>query len=246
MEDLELPPSPMYFPDYAKNEKYQIRIHKTFEEIDNQFAKYKYESSKSFGFQHEADEEVERTHCHLYFFGLKKHRTTVDQFMRERFKGNSEFSVSQTCGKNKRELDIVGAWIYGTTEKLIEPKFTHGLIEEEILYLQYKAEEFWTSYRKAQEAKKKTFEIMEIVIEKEKKDNVFANYLEKVWTNPECLHWTQSDFKRWIIADYLRQCKPAPRVMDLNRYAYSLFMLRDKNKTEFTRHEIHLDQYEMR
>jgi len=231
--------------EFHKNEKYQIRVHREFDELDNFFCKYRYDSELSFGFQHEADDQVSRTHTHLYFFGLKKRRNTVDDYVRSRFKGNKEFSISQTCGKDKRELDVVGAWIYGTTHELLEPRFTHGLSEGNIAALKQHAQEFWEKLEQKAAAGIKSFEIMEIIIEKEKRDNIFMHYLEKVWTNPDCKGWTISQFKKWIIADYLSQCKPVPRIMDLNRYSYSLFMLRNKPE-RITPEEIRLDEYEMR
>lgn len=242
-DSLIVPEPPMKFPQYDKTEKWQIRVHRSYDELDNCFVKYRYDSDKAFGFQHDADEEVSRTHCHLYFFGLKKKKQTIHEFFASRFKGNQEFSISQTCGRDKRELDIVGAWCYGTTEKLLEPRFTHNLKDDEIAYLKEYAAEFWQKIKVAREKKITKFEILEIVIEKEKKDNIFASYLERVWGNPDCINWGIGDFKKWIIADYLSQCKPAPRLMDLNRYAYSLYMLRDPKKEKITRDEIRTVEY---
>lgn len=226
---------------------WQMRIHKTFDELDNFFVKYKFESKISFGFQHEADNEVSRQHTHLYFFDLVKTKQTLSEVIGKRFgKGNGNFSVSQTCGKDKRRLDIIGAWIYGTTEYLYEPKFTWGLTDEQIAYLKERAAAFWADVERAKAQKNTVVQLVEVVVEKEKQDNVFRKYLEKMWNTPETISWTQARFKKWIIADYLSQCKPCPRALDLNRYAYSLWMLRDKNRGNIGIDEVDLQLYEMR
>lgn len=233
--------------EFPQKECFQVRIHREYDEIKDMLEDYVAQSAIAFGFQHEADEEVSRTHCHTYYFGLKKAKNTVDKYFRSRFTGgNADFSVSQTCGKKKRPLDVVGAWNYGTTEKLLEPTYTHGLSEEEIKYLRLQAIEFWNKI-KAARAKPKgqnTVEIIEVVIEKEKRDNVWLRYFEKMMLNKaEMKTWSRDKIRRWIIADYLNQCKAPPRVADVNRYSFGLYILsRKENNDDLNLDDVHLGQ----
>lgn len=215
---------------FPSKEQFQVRIHREYKFIENTFQDYIDNSVISFGFEHEADDEVSRTHVHHYFFGLKRTRQTIDAYCRRYYSTNSEFSVSQTCGKKKRPLDVRGAWIYGTTEKLLEPKWTRGLSEDELMWLRMEAIDFWNKIKESAQTKT-AVQVVEVVIEKDKKDNIWTDYYEKVfleWRKGEeskFKNFTLDMFKRWITADYLNKGKAPPRVADRNRYAYGLYVL---------------------
>ena len=146
---------------WPSKDMYQVRIHIPYDDLnDTPYLDYFEETEVGFVFEHEADDEVNRTHCHMYFFGLKKARTTVDGFFRGKLRGNGDFSVSQTCGKKKRPLDLVGAWCYGTKEKLLEPKLVKGLSPEEQTWLRIEAIEFWKRISDARNATQKKIEII--------------------------------------------------------------------------------------
>lgn len=211
---------------------WQVRIHRDYFTVKDVMTEYLEQSDIAFIFQHDADDEVSRTHCHVYCFNLRRQRSTIDGYLRKRFnKGNGDFSVSQTCGKKKRPLDVIGAWIYGTKEEAIEPSYTKGLNESEIAFLKQEAVEFYQKLNEARKSRDKALEIVEVIIEKEKRDNIWTDYYETVFlewkkgTLSRFYHWTLDRFKRWIVADYLNKGKAPPRVADRNRYAYGLYLL---------------------
>jgi len=156
---------------------WQIRLHREQFTARDVLEDYINQSEIAFMFQHDADDEVSRTHCHTYLFNLKRQRSTIDGYLRKRFTaGNSDFAVSQTCGKKKRPIDVIGAWCYGTTSKLIDPVLTKGMSDSEVEYLRGEAREFWQKVEEAEKSRKSHVQIMEVIIEKEKKDNIWLDY----------------------------------------------------------------------
>lgn len=210
---------------------WQVRIHRDFYTVKDILNDYFEQSEIAFVFQHDADNEVNRTHCHSYMFKLNKQRSTIDGYLRKRYKGNEDFSVSQTCGKKKRPVDVLGAWCYGTTKNLISPSYVKGLTETEQEFLMKEAKEFWDKMAEAEKSRQKAIELVEVVIEKEKKDSIWLDYYGRVmqeWkkgTASQFYNWSYDRFKRWITADYLNKSKAPPRIADRNRYAYGLFIL---------------------
>jgi len=74
-----------------------------------------------------------------------------------------------------------------------------------------------------------------------KPDHVWERFYAKMLENPETVTYTQGDFRKWIMADYLTRAKPVPRAADLNRYAFSLYLLRNKRDPDgyvFSKEEI--------
>lgn len=99
-------------PDYKH---YQLRIHQSWEDISGVIISLAKKADKGFAFQHNADTEVSRTHCHIYLFDLNlKYDAISDRIKKLGLKGNTDFSISGACGESRRPLDVSGAWIYGT------------------------------------------------------------------------------------------------------------------------------------
>ena len=100
-------------------------------------------------------------------------------------------------------------------------------------WLQIEAIEFWKRISDARNAPQKKIEIIEVVIEKEKKDSVWLRYYEKMMLNREEMKtWSRDKIRRWIVADYLNNCKAPPRTADVNRYSFGLYLLSRKDKLD--------------
>lgn len=200
----------------------QVRVSLPYDEAMALLSDYLDRSRQALAFQHDADDEVSRTHTHIYLFGLPLSRP--DDAVRDHLRkhlAKTEYMASISAKKGTRELTPEKAWQYATTSSLLEPKFTKGFAEDEL-------KDFAAAAAKFYEPRK---ERVLIIHETEQKpDNVWSYFYEKLLrADPEIQDWTQAKFKKWIMADYLNRCRPIPRVADLNRYAFSLWMLRHHN-----------------
>lgn len=107
---------------------YQLRIHRSWEEarpVLNQFIDI---CDTAVIFEHPPDEEVKRIHVHGYFFNISlKDDAVRDRIKKHGLKGNTDFFVSGQCGKDRRPLDLSGAWQYGTKPEELRPVFLKNI-----------------------------------------------------------------------------------------------------------------------
>lgn len=200
----------------------QIRISLPVDDAVKLIDDYVGRCDKVLAFEHEADEDVSRTHSHFYLFALPLKRP--DDALRDhlrKFLSKTEYMVGLTAGKAKRELTPEKAYQYATTSSLIAPRVSKGFTEEVLKEFAASAANFYAPRK----------ERVLIIHETEQKpDNVWTYFYEKMLrSDPDIQTWTQDKFKKWIMADYLNRCKPVPRSADLHRYAFSLWMLRKNN-----------------
>lgn len=211
----------------------QIRItHDDWSYVKSLIDDYITISTKALTFYHT---KAERNHYHIYLFDIATQPQSVRKKLKNYFKGNSAFSVSTTCGKQKNKITEQGAYIYGTTIDLIPPHFTKGFSEQQLFTLEAIALEF---YKKLKAKEETALEITvlkthEVLI---RSDHTWERLLGLITMDKEKFkNYTIKKFKQWIIADYLNRAKPIPRMADLNRYAYSLFYVKD-GKEYFPEH----------
>jgi len=71
---------------------------------------------KGFVFQHPKDEKVNRTHLHGFMFDPSISRKTCSEQIAKKLnlKGNTDFFTSNKCGDPPRDMDISGAFCYGS------------------------------------------------------------------------------------------------------------------------------------
>lgn len=220
----------------------QIRVHHDdWSYIHTLIDDYLFNCSKALVFRHT---EAKRGHFHIYFIDISTQAQSVRKKFKNYFKGNEDFSVSTTCGKDKRKITLEGAYIYGTTKELIEPIYTKGISEPDLLNLAVNAKQFY------ERLKTKADTPLEITLIKThelitKTDHVWERLLDLFTQQSEKTeNYSIVEIKKWIIADYLNRSKPIPRMADLNRYSYSLFHMK-KNSTEnkFTIDNIKLPEF---
>lgn len=100
---------------------------------------YMDKAEKGFSFQHNADEDISRTHVHSYFFTPPVESKSFSEQLAKKLglKGNTDFATSEKCSKkNPRPLDISGAWCYGSKWGTIAPKFMKNISPDEVVALQ--------------------------------------------------------------------------------------------------------------
>lgn len=105
---------------------FQFRIHLAYVDVSGFVLSQFEKCAQGFVFEHEADEEVTRTHIHGYVFGCTIKPKTFSEQIKTKFnlKGNSDFSVSEKCGrKDPRPIDISGAYEYGSKWDTIRPAY---------------------------------------------------------------------------------------------------------------------------
>lgn len=112
---------------------YQLRIHRPYDDVASSIKQFSDLSKISFTFEHPEDDDVSRIHIHQYNFDLSiKYDAISARIKKLGLKGNSDFSVSGTCGKDKRAIDLSGAWVYGSKFGTIDPKHVKGLTSEQV------------------------------------------------------------------------------------------------------------------
>lgn len=109
---------------------FQSRIHLEWVDVSGFVVSYMDKAEKGFAFQHNADEEVNRTHVHSYFFSPTVETKSYSEQVAKKLglKGQHQFYTSDKCSKkDKRALDISGAWCYGSKWGTIAPVFTKNI-----------------------------------------------------------------------------------------------------------------------
>lgn len=178
-----------------------------------------------------------RRHYHIYIFDPKTQPKAIREYLQRHGLAKTDYIVAETCGKTKEEITPLGAYRYGTAPtsypRIVEIK---GFTQEELKQYKEASDVYYAQVMTNTRTERITYEVTRI-----KPDLVWTRFYEKMLRTPDTINWTERDFRRWIIADYLTNCKPRPREADLSRYAWSLHQLKDKRNPEgytFTKEEI--------
>lgn len=124
----------------------QFRVHRPYCDVSNVLVSLFDKCEKGFVFQHDADEEVNRTHTHGYMFAPTVSRKTLSEQIAKKLniKGNTDFFTSDKCSrKDPRPIDISGAWIYGSKFGTVAPSFLKNISPDIVDELQAVANK-WT------------------------------------------------------------------------------------------------------
>lgn len=171
-------------------------------------------------FHHSPDSGAARDHIHMFAFGLDVKPDTIRETLRKYVPGRMDLSVKTKAGKkNDIEITDQGAYNYASRDGRIKPCYTKGYTEDELAQLHGAAEQL-----AKEKEDKRTSTIVYSVREVVKVDNVYNRLFEEAHAVPGCKTMTLVAWKKWIIFQYLKAGKPAPRTADSNRYAYSIYM----------------------
>lgn len=202
-----------------------IRITRIWADVTIQMimADYIQKSERVLIFQHGPDNGANRDHIHIFCFGLTTKPDTIRETLRKYVPARMDLSVKAKAGKkNDIEITDQGAYNYASRDGVIKPAWTKGYTEEELQQLYDCAENLRVEKQKNKESTV-VYAIREVV----KVDQVYNRLVEEAFHYiPETARkeMTLVDWKRWVVLNYLRAGKPAPRIADGNRYAYSLMM----------------------
>lgn len=103
-----------------------VRIHREYIDVSASLVKWCEMAETSFVFQHDADDEVERTHIHAFLFNFPIKRKTLSGYIAKTFNitGNKDFFTSEKCSrKDPRPIDLSGAYCYGSVWNTLPPLF---------------------------------------------------------------------------------------------------------------------------
>lgn len=127
---------------------FQSRIHREWADVSGFVVSYMATAQMGFSFQHDADEDVKRTHVHTYFFQLQQESKSFSDQLTKKLglKGNIDFSTINYCSKGatKRPIDISGAWCYGSKWGTIAPSFLGNISPDLVEQLQVYAKKMAT------------------------------------------------------------------------------------------------------
>lgn len=99
------------------------------------------ETPRGFAFEHDISGNH---HYHLYVFGLARNPDAMRRHLGQHLPTKECYAVSKTCGKKRKRLvEPEGAYIYGTTKRLLDPIWVKGFSDDEIMKLALKAQLFY-------------------------------------------------------------------------------------------------------
>lgn len=108
----------------------QFRIHREYSDVSGFVVSLFEKCETGLVFQHEADEEVNRTHIHGFMFAPTIARKSISEQIAKKLNltGNKDFFTSDKCSKkNPRPLDLSGAFCYGSKWNTIAPLFQKNI-----------------------------------------------------------------------------------------------------------------------
>ncbi|UBZ25018.1 replication-associated protein [Chicken proventriculitis-associated circular virus 7] len=185
-------------------------------------------SEKSYTFIHEPHQGCARRHYHCYFFNTTKGEDTIRKFLKPLNLPSGDWALSGKCGKrgHTRDIDISGAWIYGTKKYAIPDAFNlrKNISPAQVEALKDLAKEFYSggvvdlSGASIKMSKKKPKEdkyvIIEQVLENFKKTHKCdclcdeSQHLHLVYKitiailNDNRLRWSSFDLDRYVLPAY--------------------------------------------
>lgn len=197
------------------------RISLPFSDISGAIGVWEKHFTKCLIYQHEADEDVQRTHCHLLLEGVNCSIETLKNDFKFQLpnigKGNELWSWSHS-----KEYTTTDKYITYMTKGNLPPVYNKGYLSAYLIEMG----KAWKDYSKNAVDKnqlKSDSEYSRLLIDYEKKIKQEGKDFSDALTSI-------SEIKKWIKIRYLLQRKPVPRQGDLQRYAYSIsFMIRFAN-----------------
>lgn len=140
-------------------------------------------------YEHEADEQVSRTHVHCYIFGWAYTHETFRKRFREQYEdlAKTDFAISTHAGRERGPVTINGAVRYASKNGTIHFKKCQGFNEETITKME---ESFKTEtvpavrmIRKGIQMKRydQVMSLMEHIAEETKRVNENLTYKRELW-----------------------------------------------------------------
>lgn len=186
-------------------------------------------SKASFTFIHEPHTGCNRRHYHCYFFETKVGEDTIRKFLATcKFPKREDWSLSAKCGPRgrTRDIDISGAWIYGTKKYAIADAFNlrKNISPAQVEALKDLAKEFYsggvvdlsgaTIKMSKKDKKQDKFTIIDEIVEQFSKEHKCdrlcdeSQHLHKFYRitidhlNKNRIRWHSFDLDRYVLPAY--------------------------------------------
>jgi len=199
---------------------FQIRVPCLYDDAKEALLAYTPTMHPCFIFQHTADATDKRTHCHAYYFNNTVKRKFFCEKLTKTLKLNGDYESSDSCSKEeKRQLDLSGAWCYGSKWGTIAPSFIKNISPDIVEQL--------TAYsigKRPKDLNKPAVVPSQNHHKNNEDSSLFSIWLKQALAD-KTLEPHQNTQKHWehkINSYYLSQNKPYPRVADCRRYAASI------------------------
>lgn len=193
----------------------QIRLKtEKYEDVVQHVGDYIVNADSSFVFNHNLPDN---NHYHIYLFETDIKPDSIRKKLARYYKKTS-YAVSTTCGKKKKPIEPKGAYIYGTTEELLDPVHYTGYTETDMSLFKDIAVIY---YNKSVETPLRTGD--HIIV----KEDHFITKADKTWEKlveniDKYKEKTIKQIKSMIAAQWINEGKAIPRPSDCHRYAVSI------------------------
>lgn len=108
----------------------QVRISRLWNDTMDLITELDKYSKETIIYSHEADENVNRTHFHMFMFGVSRSEDTIRNYIRKYIEDKSDWSFSKTCGKKPDVKPIdYDAISYGSKGRL-DPVYIKNIPQE--------------------------------------------------------------------------------------------------------------------
>jgi len=182
---------------------YVVRLTLPYSDCSGIVASWSSRSSQVVVFEHPADKQVKRTHCHIGLWNVDCKSEALKRMIPDRGKGNEYWSW-----KEMKDLPDQGTFLTYASKGIHAPKFIKNISPDIV----DQARSRWEQKRPKQpkmEIPRSEFDILLSVLTDQYKANV-----------PSVI-----TIKKDICKRYLLNRKAVPRTGDLNRYAHSIHII---------------------
>lgn len=144
-----------------------VRISRSYDDVKSLIAFWALKCDKLIAYEHEADDEVSRTHMHILMYGMDSTWDNFQKLVKNEFKIAAEFYGNSDWSKARKYQYDAQATIKYMSKGCLEPKYNKGYTDEEVAA----AKALW---KPAEESRTKDQEMYEEFMEK----------------NPGCEDWS--------------------------------------------------------
>lgn len=179
--------------------------------------------------QHEADDEIKTTHCHVAWEPPVTNEAIRKQCITNSL-GGQKYSIMEKVLKTHEPyefMELAKYCIKGDPQQLRETSLTQSEVEE--------LAKQWINRIKKLDVDLTKHDIVSgetVIIQESSSGTEWEKLMSALKKRPDAQKMTMADIKRWIKSYYLGFKRPIPRNGDLNRYSYSLWAIQN-NKTSY-------------
>lgn len=109
-----------------------VRISRSYDDVKQLISLWALRCDKLIAYEHEADDEVSRTHMHILMYGMNSTWDNFQKLAKKEFSIVAEFNGNSDWAKSRKYQYDAQATIKYMTKGILEPKYVKGYTDEEI------------------------------------------------------------------------------------------------------------------